>query len=263
DLIVHHGAHPISEYNNPDLFPGMFPTLFPFGIGGFEVKSRPTALSFQLQAHHSLTLSDCSFRYHQFYVFVVWNLLQRCLAHIHTSLSCRKSNFQHVAHKITQLSPEILECVASHLEREHKVSDMSTDEKRALDLLKHVNAISACVPGSEASKIFTRNEIRSYYGFFGLPHLFFTFNPSVAHSPLFQVMYGDHTVDLSHRFPCLVSAREHAIRLAHDPVAAADFFHFSVMSCFQYLLGWDYKNHSSSPSGGLFGRLRAFYGTSE
>ncbi|KIK25514.1 hypothetical protein PISMIDRAFT_50631, partial [Pisolithus microcarpus 441] len=93
-----------------------------------------------------------------------------------------------VAHKITQLSPEILECVASRLEREHKVSDMSTDEKRALDLLKHVNAISARVPGSEASRIFTRNEIRSYYGFFGLPHLFFTFNPSVAHSPLFQVM---------------------------------------------------------------------------
>lgn len=87
DLIVHRGAHPISEYNNPDLFP---------------------ALSFQLQARHSLTLSDRSFRYHQFYVFVVWNLLQRRLAHIHTSLSCRKSNFQHVAHKITQLSPEIL-----------------------------------------------------------------------------------------------------------------------------------------------------------
>lgn len=111
DLIVHRGAHPISEYNNPDLFPGMFPMLFPFGIGGFEVESRSTPLSFQLQARHSLNLSDRSFRYHHFYVFVVWNLLQRRLAHIHTSFSCRKSNFQHVAHKITQLSPEILECM--------------------------------------------------------------------------------------------------------------------------------------------------------
>ena len=76
-------------------------------------------------------------------------------------------------------------------------------------------------------------------------------------------MYGDLSVDLSQRFPCLVSTRERAIRLAHDPVAAADFFEFSVRCCFQYLLGWDCDHCKSTPSGGLFGRLQAFYGTSE
>lgn len=38
DLAIHYGSAAISEYNNPDLIPGMFPTLFPFGISGFEDK---------------------------------------------------------------------------------------------------------------------------------------------------------------------------------------------------------------------------------
>ena len=36
DLYIFRGSSPISEYNNPSLFPGMFPTLFPYGIGGFD-----------------------------------------------------------------------------------------------------------------------------------------------------------------------------------------------------------------------------------
>ncbi|KIK78680.1 hypothetical protein PAXRUDRAFT_163323, partial [Paxillus rubicundulus Ve08.2h10] len=106
----------------------------------------------------------------------------------------------------------------------------------ALSLLKHVNTISAHIPGSEASKIFIHNEICSYFSYFGLPHLFFTFNPSVAHSPIFQVMNGDLKVDLSEWFPSLVSAHEHVICLAHDAVAAADFFECSPM-LFQIFIG--------------------------
>ncbi|KAF8426440.1 hypothetical protein L210DRAFT_3420655, partial [Boletus edulis BED1] len=256
DLVVHRGSHAINEYNNPDLIPGMFPTLFPHGIGGFEDKFRPTSLSFQLQARYTLNLSDRSFRYHHSYIFVVLNIVQRRLAHLHTAFTCRKSNFEQIARKLTTLSPALLQRVANRLELEHRISDMTQEERNALSLLKHVNTISARIPGSEASKFFIRNEIRSYFGYFGLPHLFFTFNPSVAHSPIFQVMYGGQYVDLSARFPKLVAARERALRVARGPIAAANFFEFSVRC-------WDYKKHQSSPSGGLFGRLRAFYGTCE
>jgi hypothetical protein len=50
DLVIHRATAAVSEHNNPDLMPGMFPTLFPFGIGGFEDKSRKTPLSFKEQA---------------------------------------------------------------------------------------------------------------------------------------------------------------------------------------------------------------------
>jgi len=76
-------------------------------------------------------------------------------------------------------------------------------------------------------------------------------------------MFGDKTVDLSSRFPKIVSGRERALRLAKDPVAAADFFEFCVKSLFHFLLGWDYSTHSSTKEGGILGKLQAFYGVNE
>ena len=70
DLVLHHSLAAVPEYNNPDLMPGMFPTLFPLGIGGFEDKSRQTGLSFQQQAQYYLNLPDRSFRYHYSFIFV-------------------------------------------------------------------------------------------------------------------------------------------------------------------------------------------------
>ncbi len=45
DMIMFRGDQPINEYNNPDLMMGMFPTLFPLGISGFEFPEWPTCLS--------------------------------------------------------------------------------------------------------------------------------------------------------------------------------------------------------------------------
>ena len=157
----------------------------------------------------------------------------------------------------------MLRSVADHLEQEGKYSGLSSEQKSALDLLKHVNTIAARIPGSQAAKIFMRNEIRSYCGFFGLPHIYITLNPNAAHSPIFQVMFGDETVDLTKRFPILVSARERAIRLAKDPVAGADFFNFCITCVFRYMFGWDFDKQESTPSGGILGKLEAFYGSSE
>ncbi|KAG1794514.1 uncharacterized protein BJ212DRAFT_1571908 [Suillus subaureus] len=218
DLVVHRGFHPINEYNNPNLIPGMYPTLFPFGIGGFEDDTRSKALSFQQQAQYYLNIADRSFRYHHSFIFVVWNMIQRRMAHL-------KTFFTQVAQNLTKISPAILDSLASKVEREHRFSDLAPAERNAMNLLK---------------------QIRSYFSYFGLSHLFFTFNPCPAHSPIFQVMYGDQTVDLSHRFPRLASAWEHAMHLAHDPVAAADFYEFSFKCCFKYLLGWNFKTRSSS-----------------
>lgn len=208
DLFVHRGMDAIPEYKNPDLLPGMFPMLFPCGIGGFEDKLREAALSFEQQAQYYLNLPDRAFRYHHSYLFVVLNILQRRAAHLHTFFTVRKSNFHDVARKLTQVSSTVLETLATKLEREHRSSTLTVEEQGAMSLLQQVNTISARIPGSHASKIYVRNEIRSYFSYFGLPHLFFTFNPSPAHSPVFQVMFGDDTVDLSHRLPTLVNGRE-------------------------------------------------------
>ena len=57
---------------------------------------------------------------------------------------------------------------------------------------------------------------------------------------MFQVIFGDQTINLDDRFPVLVSRTERALRLAKDPVAAADFFDFSIKCLFAFCFGWDF-----------------------
>ena len=59
------------------------------------------------------------------------------------------------------------------------------------------------------------------------------------------------------------SAVSRALRVAKDPVAAADFFDFMIRCFFKYLIGWDYDSEKSLPEGGIFGIVNAFCGTSE
>ena len=45
DLIIHQSSCPVREYDNPSFFPGMYPTLYPYGTGGFEDPTRPVTVS--------------------------------------------------------------------------------------------------------------------------------------------------------------------------------------------------------------------------
>ncbi|KIK32837.1 hypothetical protein CY34DRAFT_66125, partial [Suillus luteus UH-Slu-Lm8-n1] len=241
----------------------MFPTLYPFGIGGFDDNTRPTPLAFANQAQYCFNLHDKVFRYHRSFMFVVLNIHQRHTAHLRTHFTVRRDHFEHLAKTLTTVSPFTLRRLADQLQREHSYSNLSSEDHAALNLLNQVNTIAARIPGSQASKMHVCHEIRSYFGHFGMPHLFFTCNPNTAHSPIFQFMFGDKTVDLSQCYPVLVSARERALQLAKDPVAAADFFQFSVTCLFTHLFGWDFRHKASSVHGGILGHMKAFYGTSE
>ncbi|KAE9390455.1 hypothetical protein BT96DRAFT_833421, partial [Gymnopus androsaceus JB14] len=263
-VLLTYERDPINEYNNRNLFPGMFPTLFPLGIGGFEDRRRDPPVSLKAHAEHLLDQSARNFRSHYFYPFVVLNMIQRRTAHLHTSFSVKSEKFANIAPALLSVTPSTLSNLASHLKDEWKLDILSIEEQNALRLLREVNVVSAKIPGSQASKLSVRHEIRSYFGYFGMPHLFFTFNPSAVHSPVFQVIYGDESVDLSDRFPDVLKRRsERALRVAKDPVAAADFFEFMYVSLFRDLFGWDFDKGRSSEIGGVFGRLHAFYGTAE
>ena len=143
------------------------------------------------------------------------------------------------------LSLNILNSLADHLEYEKSFSDLDPAQKSAFELLTQVNTISAHIPGSDASKIQVCNKIRSYFGLFGLPHIYLTLNPCAAHSPLFQVIFGDKTVNLSECYPILVNTMERALRVAKAPVAASDFFEFSIYTIFNHLFGWNFDKHET------------------
>ena len=45
DIVIHYSSELVNDYNNTDLIPGMFPSLFPWGIGGFNDSTCPTPIS--------------------------------------------------------------------------------------------------------------------------------------------------------------------------------------------------------------------------
>jgi len=263
DMVLHRGSAALSEYNNPNLFPGMFPLLFLYGFGGFEDPRRVTSIEFRNQAEAFLDLHDHCFGIHYSFIFVTVNIYQRRQAHLRTHFTVTKSNFATVARDINSISSTSLKKAATLLESEGNLKSADSDTKKALRLLSRVNTVSSTIPGSEASKLRARTEIRSYFTFFGMPHLFLTLNPNAVHSPVFHVMYGDETVDLSQRFPSLVLGSERARRVAADPIAATNFFEFSLNTLFKCLFGWDFEKRCSTTQGGILGKLIAFYGQRE
>ncbi|KAJ7453712.1 hypothetical protein B0H11DRAFT_1627953, partial [Mycena galericulata] len=47
-----HDPLPVNEFNNPDLLPLIYPTLFPYGIGGIEDRTRRTPFGFESHLKH-------------------------------------------------------------------------------------------------------------------------------------------------------------------------------------------------------------------
>ena len=109
DLAIQHSKNPISDYSNPSLFPGMFPTLFPYGIGGFEDPTHPTPISFDRQAEYYLDIEDRCFRYHKYFMFVALHIKQKRAAHLHTSFTVKKPYFEQVAQTLLSVSSKTLE----------------------------------------------------------------------------------------------------------------------------------------------------------
>ncbi|KAE8220603.1 hypothetical protein CF319_g5894 [Tilletia indica] len=257
DIIVRHGSSFIEDYNNPSLFPGMFPLLFPWGTGGFEA-DRQVPLSFARQASHLLDLADPAFRRHWSYMFVACNIKQRRAIHIGSRLACKSKDFASASKIIQELDPETIKAISQHLADGGSLSELTSVEARIFALLKKCELVSSHVPGSKAVMNQARSEIRSFVGQFGIFQLFLTLNPAPIHSPVFQVFYGD-SINLNIQVPTLPTTSERGIRVADDPVSASDYFHFHICAVFQYLFGWDVRRKRSSAQGGILGRLAAFY----
>ena len=83
---IPHGTVPIGDFNNLGPLPMVFPTLFPYGLGGSEdhQHSRPVALHRHVK--HLFKLADSCFQTHYSFMFLVFNLVQRWKILLHSSL---------------------------------------------------------------------------------------------------------------------------------------------------------------------------------
>ncbi|KAF8224739.1 hypothetical protein L208DRAFT_1510039 [Tricholoma matsutake] len=103
-LQISHEPNPINEFSNPSLFPMIYPTLFPYGLGGFKDCARSTPLSLKAHVKHFLSLFDRHFQHHPSFLFSAFNILQCQAVLLHTSLKVKHSGFAAVAQSFATVS---------------------------------------------------------------------------------------------------------------------------------------------------------------
>ncbi len=189
---IPHGPSPSDEYD-PDLFPMMYPTLFPYGCGGFE-EQRPEKylnMSLKLQARHYFSVADRRFQEHYSFLFTVFNILQRRAVCLGAKLKVGQARFGRFALDMRKLSMDSLSKVVTRLDETGKLSAENEDEQLVIKLMNEVNLTSKNVPASSASKVQMRNEIRGMMMDLGLPSFYITINPADVYNPVVRFLAGE------------------------------------------------------------------------
>jgi hypothetical protein len=148
-----HHPEPVNEFYNPKLFPMMYPTLFPFGIRGFENGNQECTVSLRRHVKHLFQLGDRHFQEHPSFLFTAFNILQRRAILLNTHLKTQKNNFQSLAKQFAYVTPHVLKTVTARISQGDTTTSFSPEECVTLDLMKEVNLITANVPGSSAARV--------------------------------------------------------------------------------------------------------------
>ncbi|KAF5329099.1 hypothetical protein D9611_014298 [Ephemerocybe angulata] len=206
-LEIPHDSEPVNEFNNPTLFPMIYPTLFPYGCGGLE---------------------------------------DRRAALLHTNLKMKRSKLHSLSHDFATVSPETIETVVNTLSEGKQFIPRNNEEKKVLKLMNEVRAITTHVPGSCASRTAMRNEIRGMIMEKGLPSFYITLNPADVYNPVVKFLAGSE-INIDELLPEQVPDYwEQAKLVARNPFLAAKFFDMYINSFFSSLLQYSSKPSTSS-----------------
>ena len=257
-LAVQHGSQPVSEYDDENLFPLLYPTLFPYGTGGFS-KCQKTKLSFEALGQHYLGLFDKRFQEHYSFMFVFFNMIQQRVASQQTNLRASRVDFNMIASDLVNVSNDAIQAVIDHLSKGDSITAKTPEEATVLKLMRDVQTVSSNIPGSAATRIAMWNEIRGLILRLGLPSFYVTINPADIYNPIVHFMSG-HDFDLNNMLPEDVPhLHEQKKFVAKNPFVAAKFFRRSIDAFISALLGCDHKDRKP----GILGRLSSYYGCVE
>ena len=258
---IPHDPKPVNEFFNPELLPRIYPTLFPYGIGGPEDPQRNQPLSFIRHVKHLFNLHDRRFQEHYSFLFTTFNIIQHRNVLLNTSLKVKKASFEHLATAFGTVTPEVVHIVSERVSRGDFSTIHNSEEKKVVDLLKQVKAVTHNTPGSSSSKLVMRNEIRAMMIDKGMPSFYITINPADVYNPVVKFLAGNEiNIDnlLSEQVP---NYREQSILVAKNPVIAAKFFNIYMKAFISTILGYDTKGHNLK--GGILGLVKAYYGCVE
>jgi hypothetical protein len=128
-----------------------YPTLFPYGIGGFDNDQHRLTLSFKTQVKHFFHLADWRFQEHFSFLFTAFNVIQRHALLLHTSLKVKQANFANVSQRFATASAEAVHRVCECVSHGDHTTATSKEEHEVLNLMNEIQVITSHIPGSSAA----------------------------------------------------------------------------------------------------------------
>ena len=260
-LMHGHDPSPKHDYHNTKLFPSLYPTLYPYRVGGFEDDNRHPRISMKAHARHLMNLADGRFREHPSFLFSVFNILQRREVIRRTSMRVSLASFESKAEIYARLEPDVIQRVAEKLGRgQYKFDD--PNERDVVKLMRDVHMVNSDVMGSAAARLKMRNEIRAMIASLGAPSFFITINPADVYNPLVKLLAGSE-IDINHLLlEHVPNYHEQATLVAKDPVLAARFFDIYMKAFFSAVMQYQ-KTPDDEQTPGILGVTKGYYGMVE
>jgi hypothetical protein len=237
---------------------GSFPTLFPYGHGGFETE-RPVNVPYEAHVRWALRYSDRRFRKDPHFPFQVFGVCQKRQVCRASFLQMKKgSYFKHQR----LLSTVTADDLAKASQEETQGVPFSNPAVRTLR--SQLSAVRAKVQGSDESRTSIRSKIWGTNVLHNPPSLWVTINPADTQDPIAQVLTG---VDINLDDFCKTAgpdSTDRALNMASDPYASAKFFHVMIETIIEALLGiTKHQSGMIERKEGIFGVVRSYVGTVE
>jgi hypothetical protein len=253
-LAVSHASSPLSIYNNPNLYPQIFPWLFPYGLGGIG----STPFSDKTHKRHLLMYHDKRFQKDICFPFVAFSHQQIKASTTGGLLLAESQNFDNIANRLLSVNQNVLDDLAKRMSIGEVIKPSTDDERACFQLIRDLDHIDGKVDGSITSKKHMRSEIWSMMTYLGAPSWYITLSPADNKHPI-CLYFADNKERLDVELIRLEDERYRLI--ANNPVAGARFFHFMVQMFIEHVLGVGAESNSNDL--GAYGKTAGYYGTVE
>ena len=237
---------------------GSFPTLFPYGLGGFEIE-RQVIVPYEAHVRWALRYEDRRFRKDPHFPFQVFGVCQKrqvCRASV---LQIKKGSYFRHQNLLSTITADDLTKASQEETRGVPFSNPAVRTLRS-----QLSAVKTKVQGSDESRMSIRGKIWGTSLLHNPPSLWVTINPADTQDPIAQVLAGAD-IDLDNF--CKTAGpdgKDRAMNMASDPYAAAKYFHFFIETIFEVLFGITRRgNGTLTRKEGIFGTIKSYVGTVE
>lgn len=251
-LAVSHAAQPANTYDDIKLFPGMFPWLFPYGLGAMGNNRMQKQLPHAAHVKHLLLYADRRFATDPYFPFIVFNQQQIRGSSYGGYTMTEKSNIDTVVEKIMSIDSSALDSIIARGQDVNFVRPETDAERACFELIQMVDQVNHYVPGSATHRKYQRNEIKSMIMQLGVPFWFITFSPTDFKHPL-CLYYCGMKIDLLSYDQSLPDYQKRMFAIAENPVACARFFDRIVNTFLVEILSYGKSDM------GLFGPTESYY----